>query len=339
MKADALHEPQQDLFLPVPQQAQAVVTADALQHGPDGVCVHPLCPGHGGEDLRAAVAVLRVGVHHAAPQLHQLADVADEQRALKIQLLADIQRNANKIGHLHGGLGVDFQAVPDEIRTVVAGGQQHVVPLGSLLPQLHPNGVHQGLLAHGLHNAGGAENRDAAHDPQPGVEGLLRQLLSQGNGNFHGEAPGVIQLPGDFQQVLPDHGPGHRVDGRIAHALVKPRLGHPAHAEAAVNVHPGGRFQGDPGENQRTGGDVRVIPRVLGNGTGHKIRSPGDFLHMQRQIDPFGGVQADGFLLPARQQHPARRLGGCGGTGAGGVAQAQLLAVLYNKLFHYLVIW
>ena len=59
----------------------------------------------------------------------------------------------------------------------------------------------------------------------------------------------------------------------------------------------------------------------------------------QLQIQPLGRMQADGAFLPARQEHPPRRLGRRRGAGAGGIAQAEFFAILLNEFFHgYLVI-
>ena len=80
----------------------------------------------GRQNLHAAIAVLAVGVHHAAGDFYQLADVAHQQRTTEAKLPADIQGLPNKVGGLHRLFGVHGQSRPDKVAAVVAGGQQDV---------------------------------------------------------------------------------------------------------------------------------------------------------------------------------------------------------------------
>ena len=258
---------------------------------------------------------------------------------MKVQLLAGVDGIPNKIADLYRLLGIHPQAVFQEIAAVVAGGQQHRTSQEPFLPQLHPDGIHQGFFAHRLYNAGSSQNGDAPQDAQPGVEGLFRQLLPQGHGDQHPKAAGIVQGTGDFPQVFLDHFPGHRIDGSLSNGLIQPRFRPPANAEAPIDIHQPFRNQGHLCVNQRPGSDIRIVSPVLLNGTADAVLCPDNVMNRQFQIQPLGRVQTDGAFLPARQEHPPRRLGRRRGAGAGGIAQTEFFPIFLNELFHgYLVI-
>ena len=318
---DACRQTAQHPFpLVLSQEPQHFITADAVQHRLNHLRGRTLAARQSAQDLCPAVAVFGVGVHHISRQLHQLADVPHQYDPLKVQLLAGVDGIPNKIADLDRLLGIHPQAVFQKITAVVAGGQQHRTSQEPFLPQLHPDGIHQGLFAHRLYNAGRSQNGDAPQDAQPGVEGLFRQLLPQGHGDQHPKAAGIVQSPGDFPQVFLNHFPGHRIDGSLSNSLVQPRLRHPAHAEAPIDIHPPFWDQPHLCVNQRPGSDVRIVSPVLFNGTADAVPFPGNVMDRQFQIQPLGRVQADGAFLPARQEHPPRRLGRCRRAGAGGIA-------------------
>ena len=337
---DACRQTAQHPFpLVLSQEPQHFITADAVQHLPNHLRGRALAACQSAQDLCPAVAIFGVGVHHISRQLHQLADMPHQYGPLKVQLLADVDGIPNKIADLDRLLRIHPQAVFQKIAAVVAGGQQHRTSQEPFLPQLHPDGIHQGFFAHRLYNAGSSQNGDASQDAQPGVEGLFRQLLPQGHRDQHPKAAGIVQGAGDFPQVFLDHFPGHRIDGSLSNSLIQPWFRHPAHAEAPIDVHPPFRDQRHLCVNQRPGSDVRIVSPVLFYSTADAVLCPGNVMHRQLQIQPLGRVQADGAFLPARQEHPSRRLGRRRGAGAGGIAQAEFFPILLNKLFHgYLVI-
>ena len=289
----------------------------------------------GGQDLHAAVPILGMGVQHSTGQLHQLAHVAHQQRASKPQLTAQIHAVTDEVGHLHRPVRVQAQAPPDKVRAVVPRGQQGVGrPLLPPLAQLHRDGVHQGLLAHGLHDARGAQNGDAPLDAQPGVEGPLGQGLPLRRGDDHPQSAPVVRQRLNLLHARPDHLPGHAVDGRRAHRLVQARGRHPAHPLSAVDVHAAAVPTGDPGNNGGPVGHVRIVPRVLPHGAlGPVLPGPG-LLHRQIQQDAAGGAQGYCVRSAARQQQECRRLGRRRRAGAGGVPQTQPLSFLYHVLLH-----
>ena len=319
----------------LPEQPQRFVTGHTLKHSGDALPVQPRRSGVGRQNFHPAVAVLGVGVSHASGHLHQLADVADEQGSPEFQFPADSQGCLDIIGALHRQGGVNAQLLPDEVRAIVTRSQQHeVCPVSPALGQLHPDGVHQGFLAHGLHNAGGAQNGDAPHNAQPWVEGLLRQPLPLGYGDFYPQPAVVIRQSHDLSHILPDHLPGHGVDGRLPHGLIQTGLGHPTNASTAVNRDAGALLPEHPGIDQGSVGHIRVVPAVLADGTGHLGLLPMDILHFQLQFHALGGQQGNLPLFRSRQQHPGRRLGSRRSTGAGGVAQPQPLSVFFDVRFH-----
>jgi hypothetical protein len=171
------------------EDAQRVVAGDAREQFRGGVRRQPAGRGVGREDLHAAVAVLAVRVEHAARDLDELADVADEQRAAEADLPHEVEAVPDEVGGLHGQRGVEGEAHLDEVRAVVAGGEQDVFrAAGPALPELDADRVDEGLLAHGLHDARGAEDGDAAHDAEARVERAARQLDARGDGDDDGEA-------------------------------------------------------------------------------------------------------------------------------------------------------
>ena len=168
------------------------------------------------------------------------------------------------------------------------------------------DGVQNGLLAHGFHNAAGAQNRQPAFHPDVGVEGAFCNFGAAFDGNDHRKAagiPGVFGLP---LQGFGDHLPGHMVDGGFTHRLVKAGFRHPAHALAAGNVHPGhGRFQCDRRDHRQTGGHVHIVAAVLADGAFRpgigQAAEDGSHLHH----DALGGAQSHRLRRMAGEQPAA----------------------------------
>lgn len=160
--------------------------------------------------------------------------VADEKHPAKAQGDGVGQGLANEVGALNSPGQGEPQLTAGKVVAVVAHGQQQVCSApGPAHVQLHPGGIHQGLLAHRLHNAAGSQNGDAAYNAQVGIEGPLPHLFPAGDGNDHLHAAGG-PLKGLRHRRL-DHLPGHVVNGCGSHWLVQTRLCHPAHPGAAVD--------------------------------------------------------------------------------------------------------
>ena len=108
----------------------------------------------------------------------------DEQRTPEAQLPAAFQRVADEVAGQDGRLRVEADGAADVVCAVVAGGQQDIVgPVRPPLAQLDADGIDERLFAHGLDDAGRAEDGDAAGDAEAGIEGLLGQCLARRHGN------------------------------------------------------------------------------------------------------------------------------------------------------------
>ena len=178
----------------------------------------------GAEQLRAAVCRVGVGVHNAARQLAQLADMPHQQYLFKVRRRCHIQRISDKVGRLDhrdiSKLRIRFVQI---VQPVIARGKDEppvvVCPQRRLI-HLQLDGIQNGLLAHGFYNAAGAQHRQPALHPDMGVKGAPGYLLAAGDRDSHGKAAGVtggFRLPA---QRLGDHLPGHMVDGGLPNRLV-----------------------------------------------------------------------------------------------------------------------
>ena len=262
-----------------------------------------------GEKLHAAVAEFRVRVPHAARQFHEFSDVADEKRAVKAKLVAKLQRVADKIAGQDRRSGVDADGIPDKIRAVVPRRKKNILRAQfPPLPQLDADGVYKRLLAHGLDNASCAENRDAAHNAETGIERFFRKRLALRDGNDDGDSAIVAAEHADLADVFLDHPPGYGVDGRRADGLVEPALCDSANARAAVDQNPGRIRFPDAGKDERASGGVRVVSAVFSDGAGDFAGCYFDFLDRQMEPNPFRCEKVDGVLRPASQKHIGRRL-------------------------------
>ena len=266
--------------------------------------------------------------------------MSHQQRSPEAQLPADIQRVADEIGGLHRQGRVDAQAVPDEVRAVIPRRQQDVFrPALPPLAQLHADGIHQRLLAHGFHDPRGAQDRNTSRDAQPGVERPFRKGLPRRyRDDYLQSLPAVGQGP-DLLYRFQDHPPGHAVDGRRPYRLVQPRLGHPAYPDAAVDGNSGCLVTGHLREDQRPPGHIRVVSAVLLDGAGHGVRPHRYLLDLQLQPDALGRCQCHPLHPPSGEQHVRRRLRRCRRAGTGGIPQAELLPALDDVFLHHLSIW
>ena len=193
------------------------------------------------------------------------------------------------------------------------------------------------MLAHGLDNASCAENRDAAHNAEAGIERFFRKRLALRDGNDDGDSAIVAAERADLADVFFDHPPGNGVDGRRADGLVKAALCDPADARAAVDQNPGRIRFPDAGKDERASGRVRVVSAVFSDGAGGLDGCYFDFLDRQVEPDALRREKVDGVLPPAGQKHIGRRLCSSRRARAGRVAEAELFAVLYDVFFHVTV--
>ena len=128
------------------------------------------------------------------------------------------------------------------------------------------------------------------------------------------------------------------VDGRRAHGLVQPRLGHTAHARAAVDGDGARciRQQSHSGNNRQAGGGIDVVAAVLDDGAfGGRFAAQAAELRGDLDHNAFGCAQANGFRRAAGQQQAGRtRCAQCR-AGAGSVAAAQQLLPAADVVFKF----
>jgi hypothetical protein len=213
------------------------------------------------------------------------------------------------------------------------GGEHHLVQAGCPRHrQRRADGGHIGVVGHGADDAGGAQDRNAANDPQPGVERVACQFFALGNldDRLH-DTRSSMRLHG-LQRRLSDHLSRSRVDGWLPGRHLQPRLGDLAYPVAARNddggiggggppIHPGGDFS--------PVGDVRIVTGILDDRADHRFI-----------VDPLAGVDRNVQGVAVEQRHPDRRrrlaieekkqgrLGRRRSRGAGGKTAAQMLLPL-----------
>ena len=195
------------------------------------------------------------------------------------------------------------------------------------LPHLQLDGVEDGLLAHRLDDAAGAEDAEAAFHAHVGVEGALGCLGPALDGDGDIEAACISGRLRLLLQRLLYHGPGDVVDGGFAHRLVEAGLRHPAHPLAAVDAHLSGQFrpEGHTGNDRQAGGHVHIVAAVFADGARCPLARPAaeDRLHLHH--DALRGAEGHRLRGAAGEEEtgcarrPQRR------AGAGGVAAAQEL--------------
>ena len=216
------------------------------------------------------------------------------------------------------------------VEAVVARGEDE--PPGASgpkrrLPHFQLDGVEDGLLAHGLDDAAGAEDAEAPFHAHMGVEGALRRFgpALDGDGDVKAaRVPGRFGLL--FQRFL-YHGPGDVVDGSFAHRLVETGLCYPAHALTAVDAHLAGQFgpEGDTGDDRQTGGHVHIVAAVLPNGALGPLAGQAAEDRLYLHHDALRGAEGHRLGGAAGEQQPCRARRAQRRTGTGGIAAAQEL--------------
>ena len=211
------------------------------------------------------------------------------------------------------------------VQPVVAGGYNQAAAFQRCLVDFDLQRIQKCLLAHRLHNAAGAQHRQAALDPQMRVEGALGRSLAAFDGDDHREPAAVadgVRLP---QKRLGYHLPRHTVDGRRADGLVEAGLCHTAHPRPAVNRN-GARRAGqqcDRGNDRQPRRGVDVVAAVLDDGARGPVCRQAAELRCDLHDDTLGRAQTNAFRRVAGQQQPRRARRPQRRAGAGGVAAAQ----------------
>ena len=200
--------------------------------------------------------------------------MAHQQDSFKAQGGRDVQSVSHEVGAFHNR---DFlrqpALLPQKIQAIIARRQDQLLrPSGSCLPLLQGDGVHNGLLAHGLHNAAGAQNGQTPFHPQHGVEAALCQGFALWKGDHHGKPALIAAFLPHRLHLLADHLPGHTIDGGTPHRLIQTGFGHPAHAGPAVNYNLFAGNAPDLSHHFHAVGHIGVVPGVLDHRTfGHGV--------------------------------------------------------------------
>ena len=259
--------------------------------------------------------------------------MAYQKHFLKFGRGSHIQRIPDEVGGLDHREPLELrQSAGQIVQPVVTGGQHQPPGAGGIfcaqcgLIHFQLDGIQNGLLAHGFHDAAGAQNGKPALHPDVRVEGALCRLGTAFHRDGHRKAAGVGSIFSFPFQRFGNHLAGHMVDGGFAYGLVKAGLRHPAHPLAAKDAHAGGiRFQHHQCNHRQARGHVHIVAAVLADGTYRTgIRSAavnGCHLHH----NALGRAQSHRFRFAAGQQQTRRPGSPQRGTGAGGIAAAQQL--------------
>ena len=106
------------------------------------------------ERLGAPVGHARVGVHGARCDLGELAHVPHEHKRLKAEHTSVVKRLAQEVRAAHDMCGVDAFPVLRPVLAVVSRHEHEVAQaLCASHAHLQADGLDEGLLAHGPHNA------------------------------------------------------------------------------------------------------------------------------------------------------------------------------------------
>ena len=184
------------------------------------------------------------------------------------------------------------------------------------------------------HDAGRAEDRQAADNTEPSVEGLCCDFLAVRNGDFDIGIGAASRRGGDLGDSVADHLPWHRIDGGLARRQRQSRTRDGADARAGAKRHAGTRrADAHCGEHQRAVRHIGVVARILDDACRGGVRVA--ICARQRKAWPLAARQRYGDRIGKLAGHERRegRLGGGGGAGTGGPAPAQRALLLGHVCF------
>ena len=273
----------------------------------------------GGQYLHAPVRHRGVGVHNPGGHLDQLSGVPHQKHLPNPLLHRHVDGSADVIAALHRPVQIQPQAFPHKGLAVISRGQhQRSRSPGRLLPDIQADGGQQGRLAHGLHDARGAQYGDSSPDSQAAVKGIQRPRLPLRGKNHNPQRPRKIPAGADPLHVLKDHVPGHRVNGMFPHFAAQSGLCNESNPHSALYfqrqtaiftfIPPTRRFRlrrrnSHPGANLHAVGHVRVVPAVLADRAAHPAGGPPYLLHAQKETHPARRLHRNLFHGFLPQQH------------------------------------
>ncbi len=191
-----------------------------------------------------------------------------------------------------------------------------------------------GGAGEGPDDAGGAQNGEAAEDAEAGVHGALGDALAVVDAHGDGEAAGVPVLGGEREEMLTDHAPRDRINGRFAHGHGQPAARDGAHAGAGAKPYVFVRLRRDSRPDPGTVGGVGVVAAVLDDAGFRTVVGGGEVVdgHLGAAVPRQRNV--NGFQANAGERQPGGGHGRGGSAHAGGEAGAQRPAALRRLRAH-----
>ncbi len=282
-------------------------------------------PRHIGEGGHRDPAPRRVQIEQTLGELGDLGDAAGDGHPRDRVLAQIFEHAADEIAHVdHGGVGQAIELLHRGLGGAPRGAgdmsdadrARHV---DALMDARDPGGA--GI---GHHHAGGAEDREAAENAEPRIEGLGRELFAVGNRDLDRDIAGAAMRARHFGDGFAHHLARHGIDRGLSRRHRQPRQSHGAHTWPRLELHAASR-RAVPhrGQHQRAMGHVGIVARILDHAGGRRAI-------LQRR-----GGKSESDALSARQcdldrvrerAGEQRRIGGLGrgrGASAGRPAAAE----------------
>ena len=203
-----------------------------------------------------------------------------------------------------------------------------------LLTHLHFNAPNQRRLTHGLYDSGSPQNRNASLNSKPWIKRSGRRLRPVRHAHRHEKTSIITRRIADFFQFFLYHGSGYFINRRAPHRLLQSLFRNPAYALSSVNAD----TRRIPFFNLyidfQPVRPVRVVSRILLDGTGNPILSSRHMQDFQIQRNPFRRHKLRIPTALVQQKHPARRLCRPGRTRPGRIAKPHFL-IIFNAVIPF----
>ena len=281
------------------------------------------------EGFHPRIGDMAVGMKDPGGDFDQFAGMANEHNLAETEPNRLFNHVADEVAHGDHHLRVDAHLLADKALTVVARHQHHALqPGGAFYLQLEGERALPALFRHRGNDPRGADNRDPAEDPQPGVIGFLRAKYAFRSKNLHLRAAGRTYR---FAHGGLDGVPRSAVYRRAACRQADPFAGHRADTLPALQANLSAVIEGDPGKNQHAVGGVDIIAAVFTDRGDRLLPFDVRGLNVQAQGDAGGGDDRDLMNQMLAHHHQRRHFCRRCGAGAGGVALAQRFAVMPHR--------
>jgi len=288
-----------------------------------------------GEEVEVHAALAAVGVEAARGQFAELAEAAHQGDACHRVVAQVLEHSADEIAHLHQrhvGQAVLLHGRAFAGGTGAGGDVRDTVGARDIDPLVDRGD--EGGAGERAHDAGRAQDRDAALDAEAGVHGVARNRLAvvDADGDVESAGP-LVALGGGCQMLLQDLA-RLGVDGGLAHRQRQARPSDGADTRARGVAHtrrgPAAHLHPDP----RAVGGIRVVAGIfddagLGGIVDAAVVGDGEVGGATA-----GQVQLHRSRASVGEQKLDGRAGGRGRAGAGGPAGAQRPLALGAFLTH-----